>query len=185
MRSESPRHRVEPRPLRPTIDATQKERIVFQFLRDAPHLLNSHRLGMATSTVQPWPHQIKVSDAVIERFPHSFMLCDEVGLGKTVEAGLAIRQLLLSGRVKRALILVPKSVLVQWQEELYEKFVLNIPRYDGHTFYDVFGRALKVPTGTQPVGRPSRVPGVQPPGEAAGTPGPVGRGAGLATGRGR
>ena len=134
----------------PPIDATQKERIVFQFLRDAPHLLNAHRLGMATSTVQPWPHQIKVSDAVIERFPHSFMLCDEVGLGKTVEAGLAIRQLLLSGRVQRALILVPKSVLVQWQEELYEKFVLNIPRYDGTTFYDVFGRALKVSTGTNP-----------------------------------
>ena len=105
---------------------------------------------MATSTVQPWPHQIRVSDAVIERFPHSFMLCDEVGLGKTVEACLAIRQLLLSGRVQRALILVPKSVLVQWQEELYEKFVLNIPRYDGNTFYDVFGRALKVPTGTNP-----------------------------------
>ena len=137
-------------PFRTSIDATQKERIVFQFLRDAPHLLNAHRLGMATSTVQPWPHQIKVSDAVIERFPHSFMLCDEVGLGKTVEAGLAIRQLLLSGRVQRALILVPKSVLVQWQEELYEKFVLNIPRYDGHTFYDVFGRALKVPNGTNP-----------------------------------
>lgn len=141
---------VKPPPVRPPIDATQKERIVFQFLRDAPHLLNAHRLGMATSTVQPWPHQIKVSDAVIERFPHSFMLCDEVGLGKTVEAGLAIRQLILSGRVKRALILVPKSVLVQWQEELYEKFVLNIPRYDGSAFYDVFGRALKVPTGTNP-----------------------------------
>jgi SNF2 family DNA or RNA helicase len=133
-----------------TIDATQKERIIFQFLRDAPHLLNAHRLGVATSTVQPWPHQIRVSDAVVDRFPHSFMLCDEVGLGKTVEAGLAIRQLVLSGRVQRALILVPKSVLVQWQEELYEKFVLNIPRYDGHTFYDVFGRALKVPNGTNP-----------------------------------
>jgi hypothetical protein len=137
-------------PIPPPIDASQKERIVFQFLRDAPHLLNAHRLGMATSTVRPWPHQVRVSDAVVERFPHSFLLCDEVGLGKTVEAGLAIRQLVLSGRVRRALILVPKSVLVQWQEELYEKFVLNIPRYDGTAFYDVFGRALKVPSGTNP-----------------------------------
>jgi superfamily II DNA or RNA helicase len=137
-------------PITPPIDAEQKERIVFQFLRDAPHLLNAHRLGMASCTVQPWPHQIRVSDAVVERFPQSFLLCDEVGLGKTVEAGLAIRQLLLSGRVQRALILVPKSVLVQWQEELYEKFVLNIPRYDGQTFYDVFGRALRVPSGMNP-----------------------------------
>jgi SNF2 family DNA or RNA helicase len=106
-----------------TIDASQKERIVFQFLRDAPHLLNAYRLGMETCTVKPWPHQIRVADAIVEQFPHAFMLCDEVGLGKTVETGLAIRQLVLSGRVKRALILVPKSVLVQWQEELYEKFI--------------------------------------------------------------
>ena len=146
----------EPKPedeqpqIKPHIDTTQKERIVFQFLRDAPPLLNSHRLGVATSTVQPWPHQIRVSDAIVERFPHSFMLCDEVGLGKTVEAGMAIRQLLLSGRVQRALILIPKSVLVQWQEELYEKFILNIPRYDGSSFYDVFNRELKVPSGTNP-----------------------------------
>ena len=63
---------------------------------------------------------------------------------------MAIRQLVLSGRVQRALILVPKSVLVQWQEELYEKFILNIPRYDGSSFYDVFGRELKVPSGTNP-----------------------------------
>ena len=133
-----------------TIDASQKERIVFQFLRDAPHLLNGHRLGMETCTVKPWPHQVRVADAIVEQFPHAFLLCDEVGLGKTVEAGLAIRQLVLSGRVKRALILVPKSVLVQWQEELYEKFVLNIPRYDGHTFHDVFGRETKVPAGTNP-----------------------------------
>jgi superfamily II DNA or RNA helicase len=133
-----------------TIDAAQKERIVFQFLRDAPHLLNAHRLGVATGTVQPWPHQIRVGDTIVERFPHSFMLCDEVGLGKTVEAGMAIRQLVLSGRVQRALILVPKSVLVQWQEELYEKFILNIPRYDGSSFHDVFGRELKVANGTNP-----------------------------------
>ena len=63
---------------------------------------------------------------------------------------MAIRQLLLSGRVQRALILIPKSVLVQWQEELYEKFILNIPRYDGSSFYDVFSRELKVPSGTNP-----------------------------------
>src|SRR3954447_11370802 len=97
---------------------------------------------METCTVKPWPHQVRVADAIVEQFPHAFLLCDEVGLGKTIEAGLAIRQLVLSGVVKRALILVPKSVLVQWQEELYEKFVLNVPRYDGHLFYDVSGREL-------------------------------------------
>lgn len=124
------------------IDADQRERIIFQFLRDVPHMLNASQLGMETCTVCPWPHQKRVADTIVKRFPERFMLCDEVGLGKTIEAGLAIRQLVLSGVVRRVLILVPKSVLVQWQEELYEKFVLNVPRYDGDTFFDVFGREV-------------------------------------------
>ena len=82
------------------VDADQCERIIFQFLRDVPHLLNADRLGMETSTVRPWPHQTRVSDTIVERFPERFMLCDEVGLGKTIEAGLAIRQLVLSGVVR-------------------------------------------------------------------------------------
>jgi superfamily II DNA or RNA helicase len=124
------------------VDGHQCERIIFQFLRDVPHLLSAGRLGMETCTVRPWPHQTRVSDRIVERFPERFMLSDEVGLGKTIEAGLVIRQLVLSGAVRRVLILVPKSVLVQWQEELYEKFVLNVPRYDGGEFRDVFGRQL-------------------------------------------
>jgi superfamily II DNA or RNA helicase len=120
----------------------QNERILFQFVRDTPFLPNAHRLGTATCTVQPWPHQQRVADLVVQRFPEGFLLCDEVGLGKTIEAGLALRQLLLAGRVKRCLILTPKSITRQWQEELYEKFVLNIPRYNGRTFFDVFDREL-------------------------------------------
>ena len=118
----------------------QRERILFQFLRDAPFLLNAQNLGAATAALTPWPHQARVSNAIIERFPERFLLCDEVGLGKTIEAGLVLRQLILSGRVRRCLILAPKSVCRQWQEELYEKFVLNVPFYDGHTFRDVFGQ---------------------------------------------
>ncbi|MCE9554580.1 MAG: DEAD/DEAH box helicase family protein [Planctomycetes bacterium] len=135
---------------KPRLGAEQRERIIFQFLRDAPYMINAGRLGLETSTVRPWPHQVHVIDSIVERFPERFMLCDEVGLGKTIEAGSAIRQLVLSGRVKRMLILVPRSVLVQWQEELYEKFVLNIPRYDGHSFWDVFGREIKAPAGPNP-----------------------------------
>jgi superfamily II DNA or RNA helicase len=128
----------------------QRERVVFQFLRDAPKLVGAGPLGAATSTVKPWPHQERVVKAVVERFPQPAMLCDEVGLGKTIEAGLVLRELLLAGRVKRALLLVPKSVLKQWQEELYEKFALNILRYDGQVLRDVFDREVKVPAGTNP-----------------------------------
>jgi superfamily II DNA or RNA helicase len=130
-------------------DAVQRERIVFQFLRDAPYLPSADQLGTATSVVTPWPHQTRVADAVVTRFPERFLLCDEVGLGKTIEAGMAVRQLVLSGRVRRCLILVPASICRQWQEELYEKFVLNVHRYDGHVFIDIFGQET-VPTTDNP-----------------------------------
>ncbi|MFQ6043839.1 MAG: DEAD/DEAH box helicase family protein, partial [Candidatus Poribacteria bacterium] len=124
-------------------EVLQRERILFQFVRDAPFLPNANGLGMATSTVTPWPHQQKVADDIVERFPERFLLCDEVGLGKTIEAGLVIRQLIISGKVNRCLILTPKSILKQWQEELYEKFVINVPRYDSGRFIDVFERELE------------------------------------------
>lgn len=134
----------EEREPKPISAEEQEKRIYFQFLRDAPYMPNADRLGTATSTITPWPHQSRVADQIVEQFPRSFLLCDEVGLGKTIEAGLALRQLVLSGRVKRCLILVPKSILKQWQEELYEKFVLNIPRYEGGKFIDYFGRPRSV-----------------------------------------
>lgn len=120
-------------------DDDQRSRILVQYLRDAPFLPRAERLGAATAAVQPWPHQSRVSDAIVARFPERFLIADEVGLGKTIEAGLAIRQLLLSGRVRRCLILTPRSVMRQWQEELYEKFLLDVPRYDGGRFVTVFG----------------------------------------------
>ena len=126
----------------PSCTADQREKIIFQFLRDAPHLIQSGSLGAATAAVIAWPHQTRVADAVIQRFPDRAMLCDEVGLGKTIETGLVLRQLILSGFVKRCLILAPKSVLRQWQEELYEKFALRVPRYDGKNFWGLYGQPI-------------------------------------------
>jgi superfamily II DNA or RNA helicase len=119
--------------------ALERERIVCQFLRDAPYLAGAFGLGAATCTLAPWPHQQTVARQLIEHFPARYLLADEVGLGKTIEAGLMLRQLWLSGVVRRALILAPKSVLRQWQEELYEKFALEVPIYDGAVFRDLQG----------------------------------------------
>ncbi len=127
-----------------SVAVPQRERIIFQFLRDAPYLRNASALGVETSTVRPWPHQARVVEEVLARFPESFLLCDEVGLGKTIEAGLIIRQLLLDGRARRVLFLVPKSIAKQWQDELYEKFSLNVPIYDGFRLTDHFGRDCTV-----------------------------------------
>lgn len=127
----------------PEVEAElHRERIIIQFLRDMPHFPRNYYFGMATAAVTPWPHQVHVSQKIIRSYPRNYMLCDEVGLGKTIEAGLVLRQLLLSGFVKRCLLLVPKSVTRQWQEELYEKFVLDIPRFDGRYFWNYAGERL-------------------------------------------
>ena len=131
------------------IPRDQTERIVFQFLRDAPYLPGGEQVGLRTAGVSPWPHQARVVDTVIARFPERFLLADEVGLGKTIEAGLVLRSLILGAAVRRCLILVPRSILWQWQEELYEKFSLNVPVYDGR-YRDYFRRELTPPTGTNP-----------------------------------
>jgi superfamily II DNA or RNA helicase len=133
----------------PAVDeaALKRDRIMLQFLRDAAQLPAASRFGAETSAITPWPHQHRVADALVERFPERFLVCDEVGLGKTIEAGLLIRQLLLSRRAERILLLAPASILRQWQEELYEKFALDVPRYDGTTCWGYFGdeRPLSAP----------------------------------------
>lgn len=128
----------------PTVDPLERrpspnERAAFRFLQHAPFMPEASRIGIETSAVTPWPHQNRVIDAVIQQFPRSFLFCDEVGLGKTIEAGLALRQLIVTGRVRRSLILAPASVVRQWQEELWEKCALNFPRYERGTLIDVHG----------------------------------------------
>jgi len=119
-----------------------RERIVFQFLRDAPYLPNGRFLASETATVRLWPHQKATVDEIVSRFPARYLLCSEVGLGKTIEAGMALRQLILCGKVRRCLILTPKSLARQWQEELYEKMSLNIPLYSDSVFTDYFRNIL-------------------------------------------
>ena len=146
---------TRPEPLRERVaqitltSALRREQVLCRFLRDAPYLVGALGLGAATCAITPWPHQQAVARRVVETFPTRYLLADEVGLGKTIEAGLVLRQLWLSGIVRRALILAPKSVLCQWQEELYEKFALNVPIYDGALFRDLWGRE-HVPTTPNP-----------------------------------
>ena len=120
----------------------RREAVLCQFLLDLPRLAGAEGVGMATAAVRPWPHQWAVARRVVETFPTRYLLADEVGLGKTVEAGLILRELWLRGIVRRALILAPRSVLRQWQEELYEKFALRVPIYDGAVFRDISGETF-------------------------------------------
>ena len=70
---------------------TAREWLQFAILREAPRMPNGRFVGMVTAPVEPWPHQAIVARRLIASFPYSFLLCDEVGLGKTIEAGLALR----------------------------------------------------------------------------------------------
>ncbi|MFB2838159.1 helicase-related protein [Floridanema evergladense] len=99
--------------------------------------------------ISPWPHQIKILRRVAQKFPHSFLIADEVGLGKTIETGLILRYLLVSQKVKRVLILAPASVQPQWQEELREKFNLHFWSYNQGTFKDPYG--LPLTNNNQPI----------------------------------
>ena len=108
---------------------------VWTFIRRAPTLAGGGaRVGEATAAVTPWPHQVRAFERLYGNWPPKLLIADEVGLGKTIQAGLLLRQAWLAGRAHRVLILAPKAVLGQWQIELREKFNLNWPVYDGHRF---------------------------------------------------
>ncbi len=105
---------------------------VWSFIQRAPSLpQGGARVGEATSTIIPWPHQVRAFERLYRDWPPRLLIADEVGLGKTIQAGMLLRQAWLAGRAKRILILAPKAILKQWQVELREKFNLNWPIYDG------------------------------------------------------
>lgn len=124
----------------------ERERWLFQFIRDAPLLENGMALVEEFAAVKPFPHQRRIYRRVVEEYPQRwFMLCDEVGLGKTIEAGFILRALLLRQEVERVLILAPKHLIRQWQEELREKFNLWSYWYDGKEYRDPLGGRYEAP----------------------------------------
>ncbi|EMP2054115.1 DUF3883 domain-containing protein [Enterobacter kobei] len=89
-------------------------------------------MAVHTSNVEPLPHQISaVYESMLPKQPLRFVLADDPGAGKTIMAGLLIRELIMRGDAKRILIVSPGSLTEQWQDELLEKF--------GVTF-DIFSR---------------------------------------------
>jgi len=116
----------------PIVSVDEERQAVWEKIANAAvQAIGGDRVGEATSAVVPWPHQIRAYQRLYDNWPPKLLIADEVGLGKTVQAGMLLRQAWLAGRVKRALILAPKNVCKQWQIELREKFNLNWPIYDG------------------------------------------------------
>ena len=75
-------------------------------------------LAPSDSAVIPLPHQIRALRRAVSGDRVRYLLADEVGLGKTIEAGLILRELKLRGRVRRVLVIAPKGLVKQWQAEM-------------------------------------------------------------------
>lgn len=129
-------------PSSPTVSFTQPGvgwREVRNFLSDTPALRDAVAVAAATSAIEPWPHQWSAFRRMFEPWRNEgcmprLLIADEVGLGKTIEAGLLLRQSVMAGLARRVLVMVPASLQVQWQRELREKFALEWPIYDGERF---------------------------------------------------
>lgn len=108
--------------------ATEALRINLAYLFDP-------MMAVHTSNVEPLPHQITaVYESLLPRQPLRFVLADDPGSGKTIMAGLYIRELLMRADAERILIVAPGSLVEQWQDELFEKFGLE---------FELFSRELE------------------------------------------
>jgi ATP-dependent helicase HepA len=81
--------------------------------------------GLFSANIKLYPHQVEVIRRVLEDPVQRYLLADEVGLGKTIEAGTILRQYLLDEPQGRAIVLVPKHLVEQWRKELDHKFYLS------------------------------------------------------------
>ncbi len=89
-------------------------------------------LAVHTSNLEPLPHQITaVYEEMLPRQPLRFLLADDPGAGKTIMAGLLIKELMVRGDLRRCLIVAPGGLVEQWQDELYRKLGLD---------FDIVGR---------------------------------------------
>ena len=102
---------------------------LFRLVSEAQRIRLAHLfdpvLAVHTSVVDPLPHQITaVYESMLPRQPLRFLLADDPGAGKTIMAGLLIKELIARGDLQRCLVVCPGSLAEQWQDELYRRFHL-------------------------------------------------------------
>ncbi|WAJ39367.1 RNA polymerase-associated protein RapA [Pseudomonas sp. GOM7] len=108
----------------------------YHSLEHNSRLLQSSLWGLGGARAQPIAHQLHIARSVADRIAPRVLLADEVGLGKTIEAGLVIHRQLLSGRASRVLILVPENLQHQWLVEMRRRFNLDVALFDAERFME-------------------------------------------------
>jgi len=90
-------------------------------------------LSLTNNRIEIEPYQVQAAYEILNSYDHRYLVGDEVGLGKTIEAGIVIEELIARGRADRVLIVAPAPLTVQWQAEMREKFDRNFVIYDRET----------------------------------------------------
>jgi superfamily II DNA or RNA helicase len=108
-------------------DADAEEfKLAAEALRIQAAAYSDPMLAVTTSDLEPLPHQIEaVYGHLLDRIPLRFLLADDPGAGKTIMAGLYVKELMLRGDLARCMVVAPGGLVEQWQDELHEKFGLR------------------------------------------------------------
>lgn len=112
------------------IDRLDWFRLRKQALKHQFELQQSAHTGLTGGRVSLIPHQLYIAEEVGQRYAPRVLLADEVGLGKTIEAGLIIHQQLVTGHAGRVLIVVPEPLMHQWLVEMLRRFNLHFSIFD-------------------------------------------------------
>jgi len=112
------------------IDGSQWFHLRYKSLLERERLETADYFGLMGPRISLTPHQFFIANNVANRPAPRVLLADEVGLGKTIEAGLIIHQQLMNGRANRVLISVPDTLVHQWLVEMLRKFNLHFSVYD-------------------------------------------------------
>ncbi len=107
------------------LDDNQWFNLRHETLRYASYLSSGKSRGLYGPRISLIPHQLYIANEVAGRFAPRVLLADEVGLGKTIEAGLIVHQQLQTGRASRILIIVPPTLVFQWFVEMIRRFNLQ------------------------------------------------------------
>ncbi len=123
-------NRPRERLLAAQVDANKWFELRYQTLQHTSRLMRSDLYGLTGVRTSLIPHQLFIAHEVAKRYAPRVLLADEVGLGKTIEAGLILHQQLLTERARRVLIVVPEALVHQWLVEMLRRFNLRFSVFD-------------------------------------------------------